>query len=505
MTMTNRENLKRDGFILSTLDELVPQDHMVRKLEDSIDWTFIYPLVKNLYSPFGRPSIDPVVLFKMIFINYTFGYNSMRKTCEEIEVNLAYRWFLGYSIDEPVPNYSTWSQNYIRRYGDSNVFDQIFETILAEAIKYDFVRLETVFGDGTHMKACANRHKSVRAEVEITKRAYEEQLLEEINEDRRAHGKKKEFQSLTRSELAFDETTGEQIEVIKKKTIKQSVTDPEAGNFHKGEHEGCFAYELQTFCDRNGFVLSFDAVPGNMHDSVSFFSAYSKLKERFQGQIKYLCLDAGYKTPSIAREIIRHGQVPVFPYKRPMTKDGFYKKQEYVYDEEFDCYICPNNKILKYSTTNRLGYKEYKSDRRVCESCPFVDRCTKSKNHTKVVTRHVWEEYMEEAEDFRHTPEYKKIYPLRKQTIERVFADVKENHGMRYTRERGLQKNRHRASIIFACHNLSRIGKWKWQKSSGPHRKTMGTVLHREIVVINGEIAMIKAVLLNEVTALSTI
>lgn len=144
MTMTNRENLKRDGFILSTLDELVPQDHMVRKLEDSIDWTFIYPLVKNLYSPFGRPSIDPVVLFKMIFINYTFGYNSMRKTCEEIEVNLAYRWFLGYSIDEPVPNYSTWSQNYIRRYGDSNVFDQIFETILAEAIKYDFVRLETV-------------------------------------------------------------------------------------------------------------------------------------------------------------------------------------------------------------------------------------------------------------------------------------------------------------------------------------------------------------------------
>ena len=116
MAMTNRANIKFDGIILSTLDDLVPQDHLVRILEKTIDWKFIYPLVKPLYSHVGRLSIDPVVLFKMIFINYTFGINSMRKTCKEIQVNMAYRWFLGISIDEEVPNYSTWSKNYQRRY-----------------------------------------------------------------------------------------------------------------------------------------------------------------------------------------------------------------------------------------------------------------------------------------------------------------------------------------------------------------------------------------------------
>ena len=81
MAMTKRQNMKCDRFIFKTIEELVPQDHEVRKLEDAIDWMFIYPLVKDLYSIQGRPSIDPVILFKMIIINYTFGYNSMRRTC----------------------------------------------------------------------------------------------------------------------------------------------------------------------------------------------------------------------------------------------------------------------------------------------------------------------------------------------------------------------------------------------------------------------------------------
>lgn len=93
MAMTNRNNIKFDCIIMSTLDDLVPQDHLVRTLEDTIDWTFIYSLVKSLYSSVGRRSIDPVVLFKMLIINYTFEINSMKKTCEEIKVNMAYKWF----------------------------------------------------------------------------------------------------------------------------------------------------------------------------------------------------------------------------------------------------------------------------------------------------------------------------------------------------------------------------------------------------------------------------
>lgn len=170
MTMT-KQIRKNDCIILSTLDELVPKDHLVRKLDNCIDFTFIEKLVKDLYSVSGRPSIPPVVLFKLIFINIIFGINSMRRTCEECKVNMAYRWFLGLSIYDEIPNYSTWSQNYIRRYKDSDVFNQIFDTILNQAIEYDFIDMETVFVDGTHQKASANKNKHKDVEVEIVKKS----------------------------------------------------------------------------------------------------------------------------------------------------------------------------------------------------------------------------------------------------------------------------------------------------------------------------------------------
>ena len=113
-----------------------------------MDFRFIEDLVKDLYSIGGRPSVPPVVLFKLIFINIIFGINSMRRTCEECKVNIAYRWFLGLSIYDDIPNYSTWSQNYIRRYKDSDVFNEIFDKILKQAMEYGFIDMEIVFGDG---------------------------------------------------------------------------------------------------------------------------------------------------------------------------------------------------------------------------------------------------------------------------------------------------------------------------------------------------------------------
>ena len=107
-------------------------------------------------------------------------------------------------------------------------------------------------------------------------------------------------------------------------------------------------------------------------------------------------------------------QFPLFPYKRPMTKAGFFKKYEYAYDEYYDCYICPNNEVLEYSTTNREGYKEYKSKGYLCEKCPYVGRCTASKEKVKVITRHLWEEYMEKCEDIRHTLGMGELYKKRK-------------------------------------------------------------------------------------------
>ena len=461
MAMT-RQKYKNDCLILSTIEELVPQDHLVRKLDNCIDFTFIEDLVKDLYSIGGRPSIPPVVLFKLLFINIVFGINSMRRTCEECKVNIAYKWFLGLSIYDDIPNYSTWSQNYIRRYKDSDVFDKIFERILEQAIEYGYVDTETVFGDSTHQKANANKNKHKDVEIEIVKKKYEDDLLEEINKDREEHGKKK-IDSLSKKEIMFSEETGEVIENVDTKHIKESLTDPESGCFHKGEKEKCFAYSHHTFSDKNGFVIGKTTIAGNIHDSVSFFDVYDKINEKFKDEIKNVCLDAAYTTPPICREIIEKGHTPLMPYKRPMTKKGFFKKYEYVYDEHYDCYICPNNEVLKYSTTDKNGYKQYKSNPERCKECPFREKCTQSKNCQKVITRHVWEEYKEQMNENRYTENWKKNYPKRKETIERIFGDCKEQHCLRYTRVRGLEKNKNNATMIFACHNLKKMAMWRWK------------------------------------------
>lgn len=145
-----------------------------------------------------------------------------------------------------------------------------------------------------------------------------------------------------------------------------------------------------------------------------------------------------------------------------MTKKGFFKKYEYVYDEYYDVYICPNNEFLKYSTTNRDGYREYKSNKYKCKECQYLSKCTEGKEHQKVIQRHVWEDYMEKLEDIRHTFTYKKLYKKRSETIERIFADAKELHNLRYTRFKGIKRNQDFLYLLFACMNLKKLATNTW-------------------------------------------
>ena len=446
--MGKKDYSERSQVQIASLDDLVPSGHLVRKLEEAIDLSFIYDEVKDLYKPYGRESIDPVVLMKIVILQYVFGIPSMRKTIKEIEVNLAYRWYLGYGLYEDIPHFSTFGKNYTRRFKDTDLFQKIFSRILMEVDACGFLDTESLFIDGTHIKASANPHKYQNETMEKEARCYEKELQEEIEKDRLEHGKKP---------LKEKESTPETI------NKKVSTTDPDSGWFHKGEHKQVFAYAANTCCDKNNYVIDFEVTAGNVHDSVSFWELYRKVSERVKYP-KYYVMDAGYKIPAIARTLIEEGKVPVMPYKRPMTKKGYFRKSDYVYDEYFDCYLCPNNQILKYSTTNRDGYREYKSDGKKCKDCPYQNQCTGSKDHVKVVSRHVWEGYMEKVEEIRHQTGMKEIYQKRKETIERVFADGKEKHGMRYTQYRGLAKVTMELTLLFACMNLKKLAIWKWRK-----------------------------------------
>jgi len=143
-----------------------------------------------------------------------------------------------------------------------------------------------------------------------------------------------------------------------------------------------------------------------------------------------------------------------------MTKKDFFKKYEYTYSKKYDYYICPNEKLLTYSTTNKDGYRLYKSNPNDCLKCPFREKCTQSGNYIKVITHHIWQDYLDEAERLRHTETNKILYRMRKETIERVFADAKEKHRMRYARYRGKKKTAMEISLIYSCMNLKKLAIW---------------------------------------------
>lgn len=448
--MTQNQDKKRDQLQIFCMEDLVPENHLLRIIDKAIDWNFIYELVEDKYcSDNGRPSMDPVMLIKIPFIQYLYGIRSMRQTVKEIEVNVAYRWFLGLEMLDKVPHFSTFGKNYTRRFKDTDLFEQIFSHILQECYRFKLVDPQEIFVDATHVKARANNKKMQKRIAHEEALFYEELLKKEINDDRANHGKKPLKKKDDDNDSQTPGSSGKE-----EKTIKASTSDPESGWFHKGEHKSVFAYGIETACDKYGWILGYTVHPGNLHDSRTFKSLYDKIKEI---GIETLIMDSGYRTPAIAKLLLDDQIQPLFPYKRPMTKHGFFKKYEYAYDEYYDCYICPNNQVLKYTTTTRDGYREYKSCGQVCSSCPYLSQCTESKEHVKVVTRHVWEEYLETCEDIRHTLGMSDLYKKRKETIERLFGTAKENHGFRYTQMFGKARMEMKVGLTFACMNLKKL------------------------------------------------
>ena len=446
--MTQSPEKVRKQVQLVCIDDLVPEGHLLRIIDKAIDWSFIYDLVSDRYShDNGRPSIDPVTLIKIPLIQYLYGIKSMRQTIKDIEVNNAYRWFLGLELYEPVPHFSTFGKNYTRRFKDTDLFEQIFEHILEECYRFRLVDHSEIFVDSTHVKARANNKKMQKRIAKQEARCFDEMLKKEIDADREAHGKKP-LKDKDDDDPSGSSGTGEH-------EIKVSTTDPESGWFHKGEHKQVFAYGVQTACDQHGWILDYAVNPGNLHDSRTFEDIYEKVSKH--KDIEMIIVDAGYKTPAIAKQLLDDGIKPLFPYKRPMTKEGFFRKSEYAYDEYYDCYICPNGQALNYSTTNREGYREYKSCGAICAECPYLSQCTNSRNHQKIITRHIWEDYMETCEDIRHTLGMKDIYAKRKQTIERLFGTAKENHGMRYTQMYGKAKMEMKIGLTYAAMNLKKL------------------------------------------------
>ena len=469
--MLKRGKMDRDVVEIVGIDSLVPKEHLLRKIDKAVDFNRLYEKVEPLYcEDNGRPSIDPVVLFKMVLIQHLYGLPSLRRTAEEVSANICYRWFLGYTLQDETPHFSTVSYNFRHRFTEETV-DQVFRWILEEVAEAGYLSPKAVFIDGTHIKANANTKKQVKAQVPAASKHYAKELMEEVNADREAHGKKPfddDDEPPAPAKKRRDNTSKKKLarrKKEKKRTVTRSVTDPDSGLFVKGDHKRQFAYEAHTACDKHGFILETVVTPGNVHDSVAFDDVYDRVTEAFP-EVETIVADSAYKTPHICKKVFEDGRVLSTAYKRPQTLKGGHEWWKYVYGEHYDCVLCPEYQVLAYRTTNRDGYREYRSDPKICAGCPTRHLCTHSKDCVKTVQRHIWKDYEELADDARYTPKYKELYKRRKETIERVFADAKEKHAMRYTQYRGLTQVTNWVKLKFAAMNLKKLARWLWKENS---------------------------------------
>lgn len=427
-----------------SIEALVPEGHLLRKIDGTVDFGFIRERVKHLYcEDNGRPALDPVVLFKLLLLGYLYGVRSERQLMREVEVNVAYRWFLGLKLRDKVPDASTLSQNRRRRFSQSTIYQQIFDQIVELAVKKGLASGTVLYTDSTHLKANANKNKYDMAEVEVKPQEYLAALDRAVTEDRAVHGKA----PLKPSE-AEPET----------RQIKVSRTDKDSGYMVRdGKPKGFFYLDHRTVDGRHAIITDTHVTPANVHDSVPYLGRLDRQRERFNFNIRAVGVDAGYAAAVITQGLEERSIYGVIGYRTPTHRDGYFYKREYRYEEKLDVYICPNGQLLSYRTTNREGYRQYHSDPGKCLNCPLRHKCTNAGNATKVVTRHVWEASRERMDQHRLSRVGKRIYKRRKETVERSFADGKQLHGHRYARFRGLAKVQQQCLLAAAAQNIKKI------------------------------------------------
>ncbi|MBK1625535.1 IS1182 family transposase [Afifella marina] len=428
-----------------TLDQLVPKDHLLRKIDAVIDFSFIHDRVAGLYCPDnGRPALDPTLMFKALFLGYLFGIRSERQLVREIEVNVAYRWFLRLKLTDAVFDASTISQNRRRRFTDDSVARDIFDAIVEQAIDHGLVDGRVLYTDSTHLKANANKNRFDKAVVAKSRSDYWDDLDAAVEAERAVHGQKplkaKERQPVARE-------------------TKVSRTDPESGYMVRdGKPRGFFYLDHRTVDGKLAIITDTFATPANVHDSIVYLSRLDHQRERFGFDVGAVGLDAGYATAGIARGLEDRKILGVTGYRNPTPpKPGMMRKSKFVFEAEVDGYRCLQGQLLAYATTDRHGYRHYRSDPAVCRTCPLLASCTTNAKAERTITRHVWTESRERTDAHRLTPWGKAIYKRRKETVERSFADAKQLHGHRYARFRSLSRVSSQCLLAAAAQNIKKM------------------------------------------------
>lgn len=226
--------------------------------------------------------------------------------------------------------------------------------------------------------------------------------------------------------------------------------------FYKTDKERSFAYSAHTACDANGMVVGVKVTAGNVHDINMLKPLIEDLPEPLKNP-DFVVVDAGYKSAAISHYFEDKPTQLVIPYRNKNKSKSKYRKSNFTYNHDNQTYTCPEGHIMTASTVASNGYITFRCARGICKNCDKKDECFTKSYPSKTLTRHLWEDSVDKDDEFRKTLEGKLHYKARKETIERVFADCKELHGLRYTRLRGIEKVTQEVYLIFACHNLKKM------------------------------------------------
>ena len=440
--MGDRLVMQESLFYQFRLDDYVPADHLLRAIDCFLDLGGLRRHLAPFYSTTGRPSIDPELMIRMLLVGYCFGIRSERRLCEEVHLNLAYRWFCRLGLDGQVPDHSTFSKNRHGRFRDSDAFRQVFETVVDRCIEEELVGGEGFAVDASLIAADANKQRSVSsAEPMDWRRAASRRAVREYLDtlDQAAWGAASE-------------------------TVPKFVSPSDPAAQWTGAHKGhaFFAYADNYLIDlKAAVILDVEATRAIRQAEVGAArTMIERTADRFGLKPERLAADSAYGSgPSLDWLVETKGIAPHIPvFDKSRRDDGTFSRSDFQFDEVGNVYTCPAGKRLTTRGTvvndDQVLYRASKLD---CTACLLKSRCC-PKEPARKVPRSIFERSRDVARSLVGTELYERSRRERKK-IEMLFAHLKRIIGLRRLRLRGPTGAKDEFLLAATAQNLRKLAK----------------------------------------------
>ncbi len=449
-----------------TLDRLVPDDNFYRQVEANLDLSFVRDLVKDCYATgMGRPSVDPVIFFKLHLIMFFEGIRSERQLMEMVNLNLACRWYLGYDFDEPVPDHSSLSK--IRdRYG-LDVFQRFFEHIVALCQQAGLVWGKELYFDGTKVRANADVD-SLEPRLEVVSKHLKGLFPSEVSDP--TAPPPRHFVEQYSGTRRLSRTTKYWYHRTSDRQVSRTDPDATPMKAYNGQNAS-LGYHTHYVVDggKARIILAALVTPASVMDNTPMLDLARWVRFRWSLLPDMAVGDTKYGTVANIVALQQDGLRAYLPTADFNRRTEFYPAERFVYNAERDLYLCPQGYELPLKVRRKSEQVLlYIADPATCNACPVKRECTESQSG-----RHIFRSYFQEVLDrvalYRETEAYKKALRKRQVWVEPLFGEGKQWHGMRRFRLRGLQKVNMEGLLRAAGQNIKRLLKARmWRKPLKP-------------------------------------